>query len=346
MGALAVSIVFSDRRVPMGLTSSSGMITTDLLVIGGGVNGAVSPEMQPDAVCACFCARRMIWLSTPPPPAPSLSTAACATWSIMISPGSPCAAGTRTAVARGAAHHLADAFVLPHHKALQAAMGDPHRAFLYDHIGGRNCCLRRTESTCANTRFGALLKPAFKTGFEYSDCWVQDARLVVLNAMDAGRLGAEIRTRTRCVGIKRHDSRWLADLRDERSGHLYSRGAGAGQCSRPMGGTGCDWILTVTSEQESGWSGEAISLCPGCSTTAIPISSRMLMGGCCSPFPSNGISRCSAPRNRRRRGARAGADYCTGDRLYICSAVNEYLNKPVTPVDVVWSYSGVRPLVR
>ena len=109
-------------------------------------------------------------------------------------------------------------FVLPHHAGLRPWWTIRLGLFLYDYLGGRallppcaSIDLRRHES-------GRALQGRYRRAFEYSDCWVQDSRLVVLNARDACARGAEIRTRTECVSLSPGDSRWKAVLEDRLSG--------------------------------------------------------------------------------------------------------------------------------
>lgn len=109
-------------------------------------------------------------------------------------------------------------FVLPYAKGLRPAWLLRLGLFLYDNIGGRKRLpgtkvldLRRDEA-------GKPLGEGFRKAFEYSDCWVDDARLVVLNARDACDRGAEIRTRTSFQRVEREGDHWCATVRDERSG--------------------------------------------------------------------------------------------------------------------------------
>ena len=90
-------------------------------------------------------------------------------------------------------------FVLPHHRGLRPAWLLRLGLFLYDHIGGRRALPATATLNLRQDPAGATLKPEFTRGFEYSDCWVEDSRLVVLNARDAADRGATIQTHTRCV---------------------------------------------------------------------------------------------------------------------------------------------------
>ena len=87
-------------------------------------------------------------------------------------------------------------FVLPHHKQLRPAWMLRLGLFLYDHLGGRQRLPPARTLRLRSDPAGAVLKPAFIRGFAYSDCWVEDSRLVVLNARDAAERGAAIAPRT------------------------------------------------------------------------------------------------------------------------------------------------------
>ncbi|GAB3381285.1 glycerol-3-phosphate dehydrogenase [Azotobacter armeniacus] len=100
-------------------------------------------------------------------------------------------------------------FVLPHRPHLRPAWMIRAGLFLYDHLGKR-----KKLPGSRGLRFGARspLKTDIRRGFEYSDCWVDDARLVVLNAMAAREHGAQVQTRTRCVAASRHQDHWHLQL--------------------------------------------------------------------------------------------------------------------------------------
>ena len=84
--------------------------------------------------------------------------------------------------------------------------------FLYDHLGGRDILPATRSVNLRTDPVGAPLKPEFTKGYEYSDCWIEDSRLVVLNARDAAKRGAAIMPRTRVVGARRQDDGWLVTL--------------------------------------------------------------------------------------------------------------------------------------
>ncbi len=99
-------------------------------------------------------------------------------------------------------------FVLPHHAGLRPWWMLRAGLFLYDHLGGRRILPPTRVLDLRTDPAGAPLDPRYTRGFEYSDCWVDDARLVALNARDAAARGAVIRTRTRCAEAVRAGDLW------------------------------------------------------------------------------------------------------------------------------------------
>src|SRR5205085_5300292 len=99
-------------------------------------------------------------------------------------------------------------FVLPHHSGLRPAWMLRLGLFLYDHLGGREILPATEVVDLTHHAVGEPLKREFRRGFVYSDGWVDDARLVVLNAVDAAERGAMIRTRTRLIRAERAADLW------------------------------------------------------------------------------------------------------------------------------------------
>ncbi|OYU73227.1 MAG: glycerol-3-phosphate dehydrogenase, partial [Alphaproteobacteria bacterium PA3] len=98
--------------------------------------------------------------------------------------------------------------VLPHVAGLRPRWLLRLGLFLYDHIGGRKKLAPTKSIDLRHHEAGKDLKPQFKNGFAYSDCWVDDARLVVLNARDAADRGADVRTRCRVERLVRKEDAW------------------------------------------------------------------------------------------------------------------------------------------
>ncbi len=105
-------------------------------------------------------------------------------------------------------------FVLPHHEGLRPKWMIRLGLFIYDHLGGRKILPATRRLDLHEDPAGLPLREEFTTAYEYSDCWVEDSRLVVLNAIDAKAKGAEIVTRTRCISAKREGAFWDVALQD------------------------------------------------------------------------------------------------------------------------------------
>ena len=104
-------------------------------------------------------------------------------------------------------------FVLPYDKGLRPAWMLRTGLFLYDHIGGREMLPGSKSLRLDKAPHKGVLESRFKTGFEYSDCWVDDARLVLLYALDAGHRGADIRTRTEVLSVRPTGKGYEADIK-------------------------------------------------------------------------------------------------------------------------------------
>ncbi|HLB79552.1 MAG TPA: glycerol-3-phosphate dehydrogenase, partial [Dongiaceae bacterium] len=112
-------------------------------------------------------------------------------------------------------------FVLPHEASLRPAWMIRLGLLLYDHLGGRRRLPGSHGIDLRRDPAGAPLKPSLTRGFVYSDCWVEDARLVVLNALDAAERGATVLTRTRCVAARRGGDVWEATVEDSVTGRRH-----------------------------------------------------------------------------------------------------------------------------
>ncbi|MDF1607661.1 glycerol-3-phosphate dehydrogenase [Hoeflea sp. YIM 152468] len=236
-------------------------------------------------------------------------------------------------------------FVLPHHKDMRPAWLLRLGLFLYDHIGTRKLLPGTTTVNLKTSPVGKPLKPLFSKGFEYSDCWVNDARLVVLNARDAADRGAEIRTRTEVVSAERKDGVWEIEVTDRASGVRETVRA------RLIVNAGGPWVDRILSGVVGRKDAHNVRLVQG-SHIVVP----KLHDHDRAYIFQNGDGRIIFALPYEEDFTLIGTtdqDY-TGDPKdvvitdpeidYLCAAASEYFAKPVQRDSIVWTYSGVRPL--
>jgi glycerol-3-phosphate dehydrogenase len=237
-------------------------------------------------------------------------------------------------------------FVLPHHKGLRPAWLLRLGLFLYDHMGGRKRLPATSSLNLSTDAAGAPLKPnLFQRGFEYSDCWVDDARLVALNARDAVDRGAAITTRTRAVASERGADCWMLTVEDVDTGVRHTV---KGRALVNAAGPWVDKVLTgvVRSNAKA-----HVRLVQGSHIVV----RQMFEHDRCYIFqngdgriifaiPYEGQFTLIGTTDQDYTGDPAKVAISPEETDYLCRAASEYFARPVTSNDVVWTYSGVRPL--
>jgi len=231
-------------------------------------------------------------------------------------------------------------FVLPHHPGLRPRWMIRAGLFMYDHLGGRKLLPPTRVLDLRRDPAGAALRRGFTTGFEYSDCWVDDARLVVLNARDAAARGADIRTRTRCVGARNADGGWRLSLE-----------GGEEAFARVLVNAGGPWVTRVLSSVVGHASVSAIRLVKG-SHIVVPrlyAHDRCYIfqnadGRVCFAIPYHDDFTLIGTTDEDYAGDPDAVVPSAEEERYLCAAVSEYLRDPVDPASIVWRYAGVRPL--
>ena len=235
-------------------------------------------------------------------------------------------------------------FVLPVHRELRPPWMLRTGLFMYDHLGGRK--LLPATTTVKRGRGPALdpLKPQFKLGFEYSDCWVEDARLVVLNARDAADRGAEVLVRSMVTGARRVDGLWEVEIAAEDGGVRRVRTRGLVNAAGP-------WVGEVLQSARTDSANRTPKLVKG-SHIVVP---RLYDGSHAFTFQSGDgrvvfaipyegdftlIGTTDIEFDEDATAAKASPE----EIEYLCGVASEYFRTPVRREDVVWTYSGVRPL--
>ena len=236
--------------------------------------------------------------------------------------------------------------VLPHHAGLRPAWLLRLGLFLYDHIGGRNLLPPTRSVDLADDAVGRPLLPnRYMRGFEYSDCFVDDARLVVLNARDAADRGAEIRTRTRAAEIRPVDGIW--QVTTENSATLERRTIRA----RVLVNAGGPWVENVLASGSGVNARAKVRLVQGSHIVVKKLyeHDRAYMfqnadGRIVFVIPYQDDFTLIGTTDRDYHGDPAKVKATAEEISYLCDCVSEYLAKRVRPEDVIWNYAGVRPL--
>ncbi len=238
-------------------------------------------------------------------------------------------------------------FILPHDRHLRPAWMIRVGLFLYDHLGGRKKLAGSRGLDLSTHPYGAPLQDHYKRGFSYADCWVDDARLVILNAMDAAKRGAVIRPRTKCIALQPHKAAWTLTLKDQHNGEQHQVTA-----NKLINATG-PWVRSLLDE-----TGLAKQTTPA--TRLVKgshiIVRRLYDGAQCYilqqpdkrivfaiPYEhdftligTTDIEIDTKPED---------SAISTAEITYLCEAANRSFQKPIAPDDVVSTYSGVRPLL-
>jgi glycerol-3-phosphate dehydrogenase len=237
-------------------------------------------------------------------------------------------------------------FVLPHHAGLRPAWLLRLGLFLYDHIGGRNLLPPTRSVDLSRDEVGKPLIPnRYTKGFEYSDCFVDDARLVVLTARDAADRGAEIHTRSRAVEIRQADGIWQVTVENTVSGTRSTIRA------RVLVNAGGPWVEQVLALGAGVNARAKVRLVQGSHIVVRKLYAhdRAYMfqnsdGRIVFVIPYQDDFTLIGTTDRDFEDDPAKVKASTEEIKYLCDSVSEYLAKPVSPEDVVWTYAGVRPL--
>ena len=237
-------------------------------------------------------------------------------------------------------------FILPHHDELRPSWLIRLGLFFYDHLGGRKILPPTKSRKRKNSDVFAPLKTQFIKGFEYSDCWVEDSRLVVLNAVDAEERGAKIMTRTECVAVQRSGETWVATLRTGDQTELNVEARTIINAAGPW----VDHVAGVAGVKSN--EATQVRLVKG-SHIIVP---KMFDDERCFIFQSgDGRIVFAIPYEDNRFTLIGTTDLAFEGDLnsvqasqeevdYLCDLANEYFDQQISAKDVVSTYSGVRPL--
>lgn len=234
-------------------------------------------------------------------------------------------------------------FVLPHHAGLRPRWIVRLGLWLYDHLGGRRILPGTRSIALANDVVGAPIKPEYTRAFEYSDCWVDDARLVVLNARDAARRGATVLTRTECTEARRIGDVWRVTLRTA-SGE---RQIAARALVNATGPWVSDFLMRAVRSNEP----SRVRLVKGSHIVVDRLFDhgrayifQNADGRICFAIPYERDFTLIGTTDEDFCGDPAQAAIDESEVDYLLAAVNAYFRTPVRRDQIRWTYSGVRPL--
>ncbi|MGH6813000.1 MAG: glycerol-3-phosphate dehydrogenase [Methylocella sp.] len=321
-------------------------INVDLLIIGGGVNGAgIARDAAGRGLAVMLCEQG------------DLAGATSAASSKLIHGGLRYLEYYRFGFVREAlrerevllaiAPHIVwpARFILPHDKGLRPALVIEAGLFLYDWLSPRNRLGRSRRLDLRTAKEGAPLKDHLTKGFAYSDCRVDDARLVVLNAVDARERGACIHPRTRCVSAKREQGIWRATLLDLREAATTIVRA------RALVNAAGPWAAEVFNIASGRDAGKKLRLVKGShiivpriyegdQSYVLQNEDRRVIFVMPYEMDYSLIGTTEIPFAGDPLKARISED----EIVYLCAVVSRYFREPSDPRDVVGSFSGVRPL--
>ncbi|MDC8758204.1 glycerol-3-phosphate dehydrogenase [Janthinobacterium fluminis] len=328
------------------MASAQHNIDCDLLIVGGGINGAgIARDAAGRGLSVVLCEKDDLAAHTS-----SASTK-------LVHGGLRYleyyefnlvrkALIEREVLMRSAAHIMRPLrFVMPHAKGQRPALMIRAGLFLYDILAKREILAGSSGINLRSHAAGKPLKPEFTRGFIYSDGWVDDARLVVLNAIDAREKGATVFTQTRCAAVERQADAWQARLVRQGGEEIQVRARCMVNATGPWT---ADFLQTAAPEAK----GKNLRLIKGSHIVVKRLFDhdnayifQHLDGRIVFAIPYEQDFTLIGTTDLDYRGDPAQVAIDQGEIDYLCELTSYYFSKPVQPADVLWTYSGVRPLV-
>lgn len=216
---------------------------------------------------------------------------------------------------------------------------------LYDNLGGRKILPATKTLALRGSPEGAPIDDRFEKAFEYSDCWIEDSRLVVLNARDAAARGADIMVRTKVVSATRIDDHWEVTLEDVENAQTTTLNA------RMLVNAGGPWVGDIIQQKVRINSTEGVRLVRGSHIVTKKLydhekcyffqgtDGRIIFA---IPYETDFTLIGTTDAEHSEPGVKPE---CTSEeQSYLINFINQYLKEDIGSSDVVWTYSGVRPL--
>ncbi|MBN5130644.1 glycerol-3-phosphate dehydrogenase [Stenotrophomonas maltophilia] len=322
------------------------MHDVDLLVIGGGINGAgIARDASGRGLRVQLCEQHDLAAHTS-----SASSKLVHGGLRYLEQGElglvRKALGEREVVRRQAPHLVHPLrFVLPWEPHLRPRWMLRAGLWLYDHLGRRSPAFPAAHSLdLQRDPLGPWLSPDLRQAFSYADAQVDDARLVLLNALDAAQRGAQVHVRSRCIELRPVQGHWQAVLESADGQHHVT--------ARAVANAAGPWAGGLLEQMEARSGGPSLRLVQG---------SHIVLR---RPWPDDSACLLQQPDGRvvfllpfahdhllvgttdtDYRGDPARCSVLPSEVSYLCAAANRYLREPITAQDVAWQFAGVRPLL-
>ncbi len=326
--------------------SSQQVIATDVLIVGGGINGAgIARDAAGRGLSVVLCEKDDLASHTS-----SASTK-------LIHGGLRYlehyefglvrkALIEREVLLRAAPHIMWPMrFVMPHDKGQRPSWMIRAGLLIYDVLAKREILPGSGAIDLRSHLAGEPLKAEFTQGFIYSDGWVDDARLVVLNALDAAEKGAQVFTHTSCVSAKRVGDRWHAVLQ-------HADGSTVDVHARSLVNAAGPWAASFLEDALHHPAGKALRLVKGSHIIVKKMFDHPYAyifqnpdGRIVFAIDYEQDFTLVGTTDLEYHGDTNKVEIDRTEIEYLCELTQRYFRKPITPADVVWSYSGVRPLL-
>jgi len=341
-----VSTTLAASATPVPRAGSSEVSNLDVLVVGGGINGAgIARDLAGRGLSVLLCEKDDLAAHTSGSSTKlihgGLRYLEHYEFSLVRK-----ALAEREGLLRSAPHIMwAMRFVLPHDPSMRPVWMVRAGLFLYDHLARRELLPGSTTIDLHHHVAGGPLKPGFSKAFVYSDGWVDDARLVVLNAIDAAERGATVLTRWACVDARRGPTQWQVRLQS-------AGGQTRDVTARALVNATGPWAAQFLAEHAHAPERKSLRLVKGSHIVVPKMFEHEYAYIFQSPdkriifaIPYEDEFTLIGTTDVEHRGDIDAARIDEGEITYLCEQASRYFEKPVCTSDVVWSYSGVRPLL-
>jgi glycerol-3-phosphate dehydrogenase len=331
---------------PSGSRGASGTQSCDVLVVGGGINGAgIARDLAGRGHRVVLCEKDDLASHTSSSSTKlihgGLRYLEYYEFSLVRK-----ALAEREVLLKSAPHIMWPLrFVMPHDPGMRPVWMIRAGLFLYDHLARREVLPASTTVDLRRHPAGQSLKPSFTKGFVYSDGWVNDARLVVLNALDAALHGATALTRWRCIDATRDAASWRVQLES-------ATGERRDLTARAIVNAAGPWAALFLGAQAHLPHVKSLRLVKGSHIVVPRIfehdhayifqnpDKRIIFA-----IPYEQDFTLIGTTDVEHTGSVGQAHIDASEIDYLCEQASRYFAKPVLPRDVVWTYSGVRPLL-